>query len=98
MYTEKTKKVKTRQFIKEAISVPFYLIVFYYLLPFSPLYLYYSAKHYPAAIVNELKKEKSEQYSNTLSFNKLSQNKDAFPKKDRVLVGPPNTKPYKICL
>lgn len=76
--------MKQAQYIKKAISVPLYLIVVYYLLPFRPMYLYYSAQHNPTAIFNELKKEKANQ-NNAFSLNKqFSQNNDTFPKKDKV--------------
>lgn len=82
---KKNKKVKTGQYIKGTISIPLYLFVIYYLLPVRPLYLYYSSQHNPAAIVNELKREKADQNINTISFNnQLCQNNDTFPKKDRV--------------
>lgn len=85
MKLKKNKKVKTGQYIKGIISLPLYLFVIYYLLPARPLYLYYSAHHNPAAIVNDLKKEKAEQNSKTISLNsQLCQNNDTFPKKDRV--------------
>ena len=77
--------MKIRQFIKKGISVPLYLIVIYYLLPFRPMYLYYSAHHGSAEILNEYKQEKANQdKSNIVLGTLLHQNNDTFPKKDGV--------------
>ena len=77
--------MKTGQFIKKGISVVLYLCVIYYLLPFRPMYLYYSAHHTSADILNELKKEKASQTINGIAFGTaVHQNNDTFPKKDQT--------------
>ncbi len=76
--------MKPGQFIRRANSVTLYLIVLYYLLPFRPVYLYYSAHHTLSDILLELK-EKKNQIGNNLAFNEVFRhNSDTFPKKDQA--------------
>ena len=83
--SERKSEMKAGQFIKKVTDVSLYLIVIYYLLPFRPMYLYYSAHHSSADILNELKKENASQLRNDLTVNKeFNQNKDTFPKKDQI--------------
>lgn len=73
------------QFIKKTTSVTLYFIVLYYLLPFRPVYLYYSAHHSSADILQEIKKEKGNQTGKNLASDKeFRHNNDIFPKKDQV--------------
>ncbi len=71
--------------IRKAVSIPLYLLVVYYLLPFEPGYIYHVAQYNPTGILNEIKKEEGDQSSALSSLNKsLSQSDNTFHRKGRV--------------
>lgn len=77
--------MKCREYIRRVVSIPLYLVLLYYLLPFRPGHLYYLSHHASADILNEIKKEKEEQQYHTNSFNKCaSLSHNSFTKKPKV--------------
>jgi hypothetical protein len=77
--------MKQNPILKISSSILLYAIVLYYLLPFRPAYLYYSAHHNQTQIVYELNKDKANPSQNNITFTSdLKHNKDTFPQKDKV--------------
>jgi len=77
--------MKLNQIIKKGASILLYTIVLYYLLPFRPLYLYYtSLNNTSQEYFKHDNKSTNAPESSGVFTSELNYNKDTFPQKEKV--------------
>jgi hypothetical protein len=75
--------MKRKQNINKAVSIFLYVVALYYLLPFRPMYLYYSSQYQTSEVI--INQNEANQADKAATFQTtLHHNKDTFPKKEKV--------------
>jgi len=77
--------MKLNKTIKKSTSILLYVIVLYYLLPFRPLYIYYTSLNNTSQEYFKQDNKTSNAPENSGVFtSELNYNKDTFPQKEKV--------------